>query len=294
MPAAITPLSDSALAAILDRQGHEPCPGVELTSDIEIAAATPTSPRIYGAIFRPAVRQALPGPALLAYHGGGFGAGHPHGVGAIAKTLALTLGVTTIGVSYRLGTAEKPTWPGVTDDAATAWRWVQSHAAELGIDPARVAVSGESAGCLLAGHLAVRSQLVAQATNGLPAPAALISQWGPLDFVVRWFDNGENPGAEVNLFGPGGHHAHPHLYHHASVLTHARAQLPPGLFIYGRRDPVVHARQGRLGDAAWRDAGAHSELLILDNIGHGVSGDNREQRRTFLEKIVAFSAWRWA
>ena len=294
MPSAITPLSEASLAAILDRQGHEACPGVTLESDIEIAPATASSPRLYVAVYRPEQRPAKPGPALLAFHGGGFSGGNPHGVGAIAKTLALTLGVTTVGVSYRLGTTEAPTWPGVVDDAAAGWRWIHANAARLGIDPTRIAVSGESAGCLLSGHLAVRSPLVAPGIAGLPGPAAFISQWGPLDFVVRWFDNGENPGAEVNLFGPGGHHAHPRLYHHASVLAHAHGTLPPGLFIYGRRDPVVHARQGRLGESAWRAAGAHSELMILDNIGHGVSGDNREQRRISLEKIVAFSAWRWA
>jgi acetyl esterase len=283
------PLSEAAWTAILDGQGHDPCPGVAITRDVILSQATATAPRQHAVIWQPEGRPAS-GAGLVAFHGGGFCAGHPAGCGALAKTLALACGVTTVSVSYRLGSAEAPTYPGVLDDAAAAWRWIHEHAADLAVDPRRLAVSGESAGCFLAGHLAVQSPLVA---TGLPAPAAMIAQWGPLDFVSRWYDNGENQGAEVNLFGRGGHAVDPARYLRASVLNHAHTGLPPALFQYGRRDPVVHARQGRLGDAAWRAAGAHSELQILDNIGHGVVGDNREVRRIQLAKAAAFAAARW-
>lgn len=280
--------------AILDRQGHEPCPGVRFEPGLALAEADAQRPALTACVWRPEAAPAGPAPALVAFHGGGFCAGDPPGCGAIAKTLALALGVTTIAPSYRLGAPDRPVFPGIVHDAATAWRWAQTQAAALGVDPRRMAVSGESAGCLLAGHLGVQSPYVAELCAGLPRPAGLISQWGPLDFASRWYDNGENAGAEVNLFGPGGHAARPGRYLHASVLTWARGPLPPALFIYGRRDPTVHARQGRLGLAAWQDAGAHGELLVLENIGHGVQGDNRELRRQYLQKAVDFSAARWA
>ena len=295
MPALCRPLTESEFAAILDSQGHEPCPGVTLRLDIEIRPASDGLPRQIAAIYAPAERAAAPAPALLAFHGGGFCAGDPHGAGAIAKTLALALGVVTISVSYRLGTAEKPTGPGILDDAARAWAWLHAHAAELNLDPARVAVSGESAGCLLAGHLAVRSPFVAAALDSarLPRPAAFYCQWGPIDFVARWYDNGENPGAEVNILGPGGYVARPAAYHRLSVLAHAhQPSLPPALFVYGRTDSVVHPRQGALGAAAWGECGAHAETLILPHIGHCVTVDNRTQRQQWLEKAAVFASWR--
>jgi acetyl esterase/lipase len=297
MPATICPLTEAQYAAILDLQGHEPCSGVAIEFDVELRPALVGQPRQYATIFRPEQAGADPAPAVLAFHGGGFCGGDPNGTGALAKAHALALGIVTISVSYRLGTEAAPTGAAILDDAAHAWRWVHAHAAELGIDPTRIALSGESAGCLLAGHLAVRSPWVTRELEHLlPAPAALYAQWGPLDFVARWYDNGECSGAELNIFGPGGFAAHPVGYHQLSALAHLNPAHPPppALFVYGRSDPVVHPRQGRLGLAAWQELGCHAELLVLPNIGHGVQGDNREQRRQAIDKAVVFAAWRHA
>ena len=209
--------------------------------------------------------------------------------------LALKLGVVTVSASYRLGLPESPTGTGILDDASHAWSWVQENAEALGINPACVAVQGESAGCLLAGHLAVGSPWVA--FKNANRPVAFISCWGPLDFVARWYDNAENNGAEDAILGPGGYLVHPSLYHQLSTLTHiipGKSHLPPALFVYGRTDPVVHPRQGRLAAAAWAAAGGYSEELYLPNIGHGVIGDNRPQREHLLAKMLDFSEYRWA
>lgn len=85
--------------------------------------------------------------------------------------------------------------------------------------------------------------------------------------MARWFDKHENPGAERDLLGTD-YKTDPALYHRANPITYVNAPLPPALFIYGRQDRTAHARQGRIGDAAWKAAGAHSELIIIDNIGH--------------------------
>lgn len=295
MPAEIKAITEAEYAAILDKEGHEACPGVAIEFDREVRAAGAAGPRLHATLFRPTAGGAAAAPAVLAFHGGGFSNGDPNGVGAIAKAQALALGVVTVSVSYRLGTAEQPTGMGILEDAACAYEWLHAHAAELGIDPQRVAVAGQSAGCLLAGHLAVGSPWVRTArTATLPQPVALYANWGPLDFVARWYDNGENNGAEANIVGPGGLLAHPAAYHQLSALSHVGISGPPAsaLFVYGRNDTVVHARQGRLGLAAWTAAGSHAEVYILPNIGHQVVGDNRPQRRQILDKSVIFGAWR--
>lgn len=291
----MTPLTDEQRDAILDRQGHDPCPGVEILFDIELQRVGDW--RQHATVFRSAARPAVPSPALLAFHGGGFANGDPNGCGALGKYLALTLGLATVSVSYRLGTPSAPSFPAPIHDAGDAWRWLLREATRWNIDPARIAVHGESAGCFLAAHLLLTldrpdlaggGRLRAAEPASAARPAAFIAGWGPLDLVARWFDRGENAGAEINLFGKG-YDEIPALYHHTSPLAHAHGRrLPPALFAYGRQDSVVHARQGRLGHAAWRAAGAHAELIVLDNFGHDVTGDGRPSRLAFLEKSAAF------
>lgn len=285
------PLSPEQRDAILDRQGHESCPGVEIEFKVPLGQATPDGPALHATIYRPTARPATPAPVLLAYHGGGYEGGNPDGCGAIAKQLALTLGITTVSASYRLtGPDRPPTYPGILSDAIHAYRWILNHAPELHADPRRILVSGESAGVILAGHLAVASPLVGFKAEE-PRPAALIAQWGCMDFVARWFDRNENAGSERGLLG-GSYDEIPQRYFESSPIAYAKGKLPPALFIFGRQDPIVHARQGRLGHAAWQAAGAHSELHVLDNIGHCTEGDNRDQRATFLTAITGFVAAR--
>ncbi len=286
------PLHSAQWEAILEGQGHDPCPGVTIEFGREIRPAKGATPRQYVTIFRPA-KIATPAPGLVAFHGGGFFVGDPNGAGARAKTLALTCGIITVSASYRVGSAERPTGTAILDDASSAFSWVHAQSGALGLDPARIAVAGESAGVLLAGHLAVRSPWVLPTPEhaALPHPVAFYAQWGPVDFVSRWYDKGENPGAERNILGPGGYAVEPGLYHQLSVLTHTvRRSLPPALFIYGRKDAVVQARQGRQGLAAWQAGGAHAELMVLPNIGHHVEGDNRAERAQFVHNIAAFAA----
>jgi acetyl esterase/lipase len=290
----IPPIAPAVLDAILDQPGESPCPGVEVELSRPLGAA-PARPgqdphELRALIFRPTRRPAAPAPALISWHGGGFQWGSPEGCGPLAKVLALTLGITTIAPTYRLATPQKPTFPGVLDDALHAWRWVQARAAEFNIDPARVAVAGESAGNLLAMHLAVASPFIPYAP-GEPRPAAYLCQWGPLDFVARWFDLNESAGPESVLLGAD-YTTNPGLYHQASPLAHARGKLPPALLVFGRQDTLVHPRQGRLALAAWQAAGSHAELQVVQNIGHGTIGDTREQRLGLYRTSVGFLAYR--
>lgn len=290
----IPAIPPSVLDAILTQPGEQPCPGVEIDFPRSIGAA-PERPGgeqfpLEAMIVRPAKNPAQPGPALISWHGGGFQFGSPEGCGVLAKTLALTLGLSTIAPTYRLATVEKPTFPGVLDDALHAWRWVQAHAEELHIDPTRVAVAGESGGNLLAMHLAVASPLTPFAPDE-NRPAAFLCQWGPIDFVTRWFDLNESAGPESVLLGAD-YTDSPALYHLASPLAHAFGPLPPALFVYGRQDTLVHPRQGRLGLAAWKSAKAHAELKVIPNIGHGAIGDTRESILALHRAAIGFLACR--
>lgn len=94
-------------------------------------------------IYRPRARRDAQ-PALVYYHGGGFVVGDVDSHDGLCRRLALRSGLTVLSVDYAL--APEHPFPGAYDDAVLAYRWVLEHADELVIDPARVAVGGDSAG----------------------------------------------------------------------------------------------------------------------------------------------------
>jgi acetyl esterase/lipase len=101
--------------------------------------------------------DAQPGaPALVWCHGGAFVGGTVdmfEGDG-VAREVAARTGGVAVSVDYRLATAELHA-PKQTDDVETAWRWVHDHAAELGVDPDRIAIGGASAGAALTSAVAL-------------------------------------------------------------------------------------------------------------------------------------------
>lgn len=96
-----------------------------------------------------------PGGAVLWLHGGGLIAGKPELEQITAHTIANELGVLVLNARYRL--APEHPFPAASDDVFAALRWLHDNAADLGIDPDRIAVAGESAGAGLAAAVAQRA-----------------------------------------------------------------------------------------------------------------------------------------
>src|SRR6266550_6810506 len=86
--------------------------------------------------------------AVIHFHGGGFAGGNKDGLAARLQALSAR-GYTNIAAQYRLSGVAK--WPAQMEDVKSSIRWTRANAARLGIDPARIAVAGYSAG----GHLAL-------------------------------------------------------------------------------------------------------------------------------------------
>lgn len=102
-------------------------------------------------VYEPAERR-RPSGALLWVHGGGFVLGDPVTYHDVCSRYAAELGVTVVSVDYRL--APEHPFPAGLGDCYAALRWLHDSAAELGVDPARIAVGGDSAGAGLAATLA--------------------------------------------------------------------------------------------------------------------------------------------
>lgn len=120
-------------------------------------------------IYRPAGdREAL--PVVVFYHGGGFCLGDLETHDPLARAHAAGADAIVVSVDYRL--APEHPFPAGVDDCWAALQWVAENAAELGGDPDRIAVAGDSAGGNLA---AVMAHLARD--NGGPA----------LKFQLLWY-----------------------------------------------------------------------------------------------------------
>jgi acetyl esterase len=105
-------------------------------------------------LYTPATSAALPLPTLVYLHGGGWVIGDLETHDAVCRRLCHDSGMLVIAVDYRR--APEHPFPAAPDDAEAALRWAAAHAAELGGDPSRLCVAGDSAGAQLAAVAAMR------------------------------------------------------------------------------------------------------------------------------------------
>lgn len=98
----------------------------------------------------------LPFPIVVYFHGGGFVVGDLDTHDNIARALAHASDCIVLSIDYRL--APEHPYPAATDDAWAATCWVAQHGAELGGDPSRLAVAGDSAGGVLSSAVALRAR----------------------------------------------------------------------------------------------------------------------------------------
>jgi acetyl esterase len=135
----------------------EPVDGVE---DVVIARSG-GEPALPARAYRP--RALEPVGALVWLHGGGWCVGDLDGFDRVCRSLCNAAAATVVSVDYRL--APEHPYPAAVQDADLAVAWAKGHGAEqLGFDPARIAIGGDSAG----GNLAT--------VAALHAPGALRAQ----------------------------------------------------------------------------------------------------------------------
>jgi acetyl esterase/lipase len=215
-------------------------------------------------------------PAVMFIHGGGWKSGTRDHHTDHARRLAES-GYVAISIDYRL--TPDGAYPRAMQDSSCALAFVRGQADAWGLDPARVAVMGYSAG----GHLvALQGGAIDEpdfapdcaAAGGAPVapPAAVISGAGPTDL------RGKDHEVVRALIG-GSEDEYPERYERASPIVHVDGDAPPYLFIHGTSDWFVDIDESRRMRDALVAAGADARLLELAGVGHltGIGGDAGRQ-----------------
>lgn len=165
-------INDDAAAT---RAGNRELTGTLDEPGVRVATIRPVSiPAAEGVIgarhYRPAEQgDSDPAPLLVFFHGGGFVFGDLDTHDSACRLICRDAGIHVLSVDYRLA-PEHPA-PAAVDDCYAAYRWAREHAGELGADPRRVAVGGDSAGGCLA---AVVTRLARDAGDPMPSLQWLI------------------------------------------------------------------------------------------------------------------------
>ena len=178
-------------------------------------------------------------PALVYYHGGGWVIGNLDSVDRTCRALANASGCVLISVDYRLAPEDK--FPAAVEDADAALRYVAHRAAELGIDPNRIAVGGDSAGGNLAAVVAQISR-----DRGSPRLAFQLLIYPVVDrddnrLSLQEFAQGyllTRPGMDyfwAHYLPKPEDGRHPHA---SPIQAESLAGLPPALVITAECDPI--------------------------------------------------------
>ena len=142
-------------------------PAIAETRDLQASGPHGTIPlRLVHPL--PAAQRQAPPPVLVYYHGGGWVIGDLDTHDTLCRELANGSGCAVVSVDYRLGPEHR--FPAAVDDSLAAARWVSRNASTLGIDAARLAVGGDSAG----GNLAAVVAIAARDAGDLPLAFQLL------------------------------------------------------------------------------------------------------------------------
>jgi acetyl esterase/lipase len=210
-------------------------------------------------------------PVLLWIHGGGYIIGSAEQDDVQVQTVVAAVGCAAVSVDYRL--APETPHPGPVEDCYAALTWLHAHAAELGVDPGRIAIGGASAG----GGLAAGLGLLARDRAAVPLAYQLLIYPMLDDRTVTTPDPHPYTGEfiwthDANRFGwtaylgqePGGPGISPHA---AAARAESVAGLPPTYLCVGALDlfleeDLEYARR-------LLRAGVPTELHVYPGAYHG-------------------------
>ena len=232
-------------------------------------------------------------PVLVAVHGGGWQLGdrkfYRHWGSYLAKN-----GYAVLAIDYRLMKPGVNTWPGVVYDCKAAVQFVRARADELGLDPGRIGLIGDSAGAHLSALVALAGEEPLFSTQYRNDPCAstpanvkaVVGFYGVYDMLAQWeHDQITRPRDSVTeklLGGPP--MVSRKAFFEASPLSYATVDKNSTRFllIYGREDDIVDpVTQSEKFLTALKQAGFFARTIVVPGAGHFWSADPVEEPGSF-------------
>jgi acetyl esterase/lipase len=225
-------------------------------------------------------------PCLVAFFGGGWSSGTPEKSLVWAKW-ATKLGMIGVAPDYRTRKRFQTIPEDSVADGRAAVRWLQDHASELGIDPAKIVCLGSSAGGHVAAWTAIPDPDSKSTPAGMPdpVPAALVLLW-PVT------DTGEHGYGGRKRFGNSAARAE-----ELSVTTKMPHKMPPTIVFHGTADETVKFENSKDFVARMKTNGNSCELVVLEGAPHSANSTKNgeagkkikaqieEQAKQFLEGL---------
>lgn len=241
--------------------------GAEEVARVEEVAVPGPAGTIPARVYSPEADETP--PVVVYYHGGGWVLGGLESHEGTCRALANAAGAVVISVDYRL--APEHPFPAAVDDAWAALRWIADHAGDLGGDPSRLAVAGDSAGGNLAavvallardaGSPALRGQLLVYPATDATMASNSIQANGEGFFLTK---------ADMEWFY--GHYApeRPSDWRLSPLSAEDLTGLPPALVLTAEYDPLRD--EGEAYGARLAASGVPVEVVRKDGLIHGFFG----------------------
>jgi len=195
---------------------------------------------------------------LVTFFGGGWSSGTP------AKSItyanwAAKYGMVGVAPDYRTRKRFDAKPEDCVADGRTAVRWIQDHAAELGVDPAKIVVQGSSAGGHVAAWTAIQDSVTPEtASDPVPNPT-------PMGLILLW------PVTDTGMNGYGG----PKRFNNdearannLSVTGRMPVKMPPTLVFHGTADKTVKFENSKAFTDKMKANGNLCELVVFPDAPH--------------------------